>query len=51
MINNLYQVMVKTFRHKKIRKLLNKNKMNLKKKMMMSSPNKSKIKFKMFINR
>ncbi len=53
MISNLNQVMIKTFRHKNIRNLQNKNnknQMNLKK-MMMSSPNKSMIKLKLFINR
>ncbi len=50
MINNLYQVMVKNFKLNIIRNLCNKNQMN-QKKMMMSSHNKLKIKFKIFINR
>ncbi len=51
MINNLYQVMVKTFRLNNIRNLRNKNNKNqmMLKKIMMSSHNKLKIKFKMSI--
>ncbi len=53
MINNLYQVMVKTYKLNNIRILCNKNNKNqmILKKIMMSSHNKLKIKFKMCINK